>query len=184
MRLGGVGKEGEVDVGHLLMLALERRRRSRLEPVTGRARRRAFPGRRDPARRRLGAVAVAGRVAAARLVGERDVGERDERLAAQHPRQVLARRRTGVAGDLLGRALGDDPAAAVAALGPEVDDPVGGLDDVEVVLDDEDRVAAVDQAMEDLEQLLDVGEVEPGRRLVEDVQGPAGRPPRQLGRRA
>ena len=84
--------------------------------------------------------------------------------------------------DLLGRALGDDPAAAIAALRSEVDDPVGRLDDVEVVLDDEDRVAAVDQPMEDLEQLLDVGEVEPGRRLVEDVQGPPGRPPRQLGR--
>ena len=78
--------------------------------------------------------------------------------------------------------FGDDPAAAVAALRPEVDDPVGGLDDVEVVLDDEDRVAAVDQPMEDLEQLLDVGEVEAGRRLVEDVQRPAGRPPRELGR--
>ena len=50
------------------------------------------------------------------------------------------------------------------------------------MLDDEDRVAAVDEAMEDLEQLLDVGEVEPGRRLVEDVERPAGRPPRQLGR--
>ena len=70
----------------------------------------------------------------------------------------------------------------VAALRPEVDDPVGRLDDVEVVLDDEDRVAAVDQPVEDLEQLLDVGEVEPGRRLVEDVERPAGRPPRQLGR--
>ena len=41
---------------------------------------------------------------------------------------------------------------------------------------------AVDEPVEDLEQLLDVGEVEPGRRLVEDVQRPPGRPPRQLGR--
>ena len=45
-----------------------------------------------------------------------------------------------------------------------------------------DRVAAVDEPMEHLEELLDVGEVEPGRRLVEDVERPAGRPPRQLGR--
>ena len=85
-------------------------------------------------------------------------------------------------GDRLRRALGDDPPAAVAALRPEVDDPVGGLDDVEVVLDDEDRVAAVDEPVEDLEQLLDVGEVEAGGRLVEDVERPAGRPPRELGR--
>ena len=102
------------------------------------------------------------------------------------PRRTRARyspvAEPAVARDLLGRALGDDPAAPVAALRTEVDDPVGGLDDVEVVLDDEDRVAAVDQPVEDLEQLLDVGEVEPGRRLVEDVERPAGRPPRQLGR--
>src|SRR5688500_229213 len=36
--------------------------------------------------------------------------------------------------------------------------------------------------MEDLEELLDVGEVEAGRRLIENVEGSAGRPPRQLGR--
>ena len=41
-----------------------------------------------------------------------------------------------VAGDLLGRAGGDDFAALVAAFGAEVDQPVGGLDDVEIVLDD------------------------------------------------
>src|SRR6185312_13060435 len=49
-----------------------------------------------------------------------------------------------------------------------------GLDHVEVVLDDEDRVAAVDQPVEDFEQLLDVREMEACRRLVEDVQRPAG----------
>jgi hypothetical protein len=43
-------------------------------------------------------------------------------------------------------------AAAVAALGAEVDDPVGAFNDVEVVLDDEDGVAAVDEALEDDEE--------------------------------
>src|SRR5262245_40390914 len=36
---------------------------------------------------------------------------------------------------LLGRPRGNDAAALVAALRAEVDDPVGGLDDLEVVLD-------------------------------------------------
>ena len=81
---------------------------------------------------------------------------------------------SGVAGDLLRRAFGDDAAAAVAAFGAEVDDPVGGFDHVEVVLDDDDRVAAVGEALEHAEQLLDVGEVEPGGRFVEDVEGAAG----------
>src|SRR5438132_4442675 len=42
-------------------------------------------------------------------------------------------------GDFLGGAGRDDPAAGVAALGAEIDDPVGRLDDFEVVLDDQDR---------------------------------------------
>src|SRR4029079_18423342 len=91
-------------------------------------------------------------------------------------------RRAGRGRHLLGGALGDDPAAAITAGRAEVDDPVRGLDDVADVLDDEDRIAAIDQPMEDLEELLDVGEVETGRRLVEDVEGPSGRAPRQLGR--
>ena len=47
--------------------------------------------------------------------------------------------------DLLGRAFGDDPAAAFPALRAHVDDPVGGPDHVEVVLDHEQRSAVVDQ---------------------------------------
>ena len=47
--------------------------------------------------------------------------------------------------DVLGRALGDDHAAAAAALGAHVDDPVGVLDHIEVVLDDDHAVALVDE---------------------------------------
>src|SRR5512135_1866125 len=46
------------------------------------------------------------------------------------------------------------------SLGAEVEDPVGRLHDVEVVLDDDDRVAAVHEGMEDVEELLHVVEVE------------------------
>ena len=58
--------------------------------------------------------------------------------------------------------------------GPEVDDPIGGLDHVEVVLDHDHGVPGVDQAVEDVEQPLDVSEVEAGGGLVEDVKGVAG----------
>src|SRR5258708_29217262 len=47
-------------------------------------------------------------------------------------------------GDLLRRAARDDLAAAVAAFGAEIDDPVGGLDDLEIVLDHHHGVAALD----------------------------------------
>ena len=84
-------------------------------------------------------------------------------------------------GDRLGRALGDDLAAAEARLGAEVDQPVGRLDDLQVVLDDDDRVAQVGQAVDDVEELADVVEVQAGRRLVEDVEGLARVGPGQLG---
>ena len=77
--------------------------------------------------------------------------------------------------DLLRRADRDDLAARLAALGAEVDEPVGLLDHVEVVLDHEHGVARVDEALQHLEQLLDVGEVQAGRRLVEDVERAPGR---------
>ena len=53
-------------------------------------------------------------------------------------------------------------------------DPVGGLDDVEVVLDHDDGVAGVAQLVQHLQQQVDVGEVQAGGRLVEDVQRAAG----------
>ena len=78
-----------------------------------------------------------------------------------------------VGGDLFGGAGGYDLAAAAAAFGAHVDDPVGGFDDVEIVLDDEQRAAAVDELAEGGEELGDVVEVEAGGGLVEDVEGAA-----------
>ena len=65
--------------------------------------------------------------------------------------------------DRLERALGDLDAVV------ERDDAVGdALDDVHVVLDDEDRVAAlVAQLRDQLGDLVRLGRVHPGRRLVE-----------------
>jgi hypothetical protein len=69
--------------------------------------------------------------------------------------------RPGRAGDLLRRARRHERAALVAALRPHVDDPVGGLDDVEVVLNHHDAVAGIDEPttglhFADIEKLLEV----------------------------
>ena len=84
-------------------------------------------------------------------------------------------------GNLLGCPLGNQAATAVAALGAKVDNPVGVLDDVEVVLDDDDRVALVDQALEHSEQLVDVIEMKPRGRLVQHVDRAPGGSLLQLG---
>ena len=70
---------------------------------------------------------------------------------------------------------------SLAGLGADVDEPVGGLDDLQVVLDDDHRVAQVGQAVDDVQELADVVEVQAGGRLVEDVERPAGVGPGQLG---
>ena len=72
--------------------------------------------------------------------------------------------------DLGRRTHGDHFAAAGAALGTQIDDPVGFVDDVEVVLDGDDGVAAIDEAVQHVDEALDVGEVEAGGRLVEHVE--------------
>ena len=64
----------------------------------------------------------------------------------------------------------DEVSAGVAALGPELDDMVGGSDDVGVVLDDDDSVAAVEEGAEGGEEFLDVVEVKAGGGLVEDEE--------------
>jgi len=52
-----------------------------------------------------------------------------------------------------------------------------------VVLDDDDRLAGVDEPVKQAEQLLDVGEVQARGRLVEDVDAAlVGHAGRQLSR--
>ena len=53
-----------------------------------------------------------------------------------------------VAGDLLRRAGNDNFTTTGAAFRAEVDDPVGGLDDIQVVLDDDDGVAVIAQPVQ------------------------------------
>ncbi len=57
---------------------------------------------------------------------------------AQDGGEVMAGVGARVGGDLFGGSGGYYFAACAAAFGAHVDDPVGGLDDVEVVLDDEE----------------------------------------------
>lgn len=79
-----------------------------------------------------------------------------------------------IRGDLLGRAGGHDPAAQISAFGAQVDDMVGGLDNVKVVFDHHHRIAARHQTLEHFQQAMDIREVETGGGFVQDVEGFAG----------
>ena len=67
------------------------------------------------------------------------------------------------------RALHDDVAALGAGAWAEVDDPVGALDRVAIVLDDEHGVAEVAKARERRDQLVVVPLMKADRGLVENV---------------
>ena len=74
------------------------------------------------------------------------------------------------AGDVRGRARGDDVATVWAATGSHVDEVVGGGEQVQVVVDDDDRGPGVKQPVEHADQRGHVERVQAGGRLVEDVQ--------------
>ena len=64
--------------------------------------------------------------------------------------------------------------AHIAALGAEVDYPVGDLDDVKVVLDDDDRVTRLDELIQNVYEPVHIGDMQAGRRLIQHVYGRAG----------
>lgn len=77
-------------------------------------------------------------------------------------------------------AAGYDAAAAAATLRSQIDDPIGSLDDIEVMFDDDDRIAVISKALQDVQKLLNIMEMQAGRRFVEDVEGLPGVALRQL----
>ena len=73
-------------------------------------------------------------------------------------------------GDVLGSALGDDFATFFSSLWTDVDDVVGGCHDVGVVLDDDDGVSFVNEAVEDEDELFDIVGVETDAWLLDEVE--------------
>ncbi len=57
---------------------------------------------------------------------------------------------------------GDDTPAIIPPLGAQVDHPVGGLDHIHVVLDDDHGVPLIGQPVQNIEEFFDVFEVEAG----------------------
>ena len=68
-------------------------------------------------------------------------------------------------------ARGYDAAAFFAAAGAHVDDVVGVTDDVEIMFDDDDRRAPVEEGLEDAKEDLDVQGMKADARFIEDEEG-------------
>lgn len=67
-------------------------------------------------------------------------------------------------------ALSNDFPASIPSLGAHIDDPVGSFDDVQIMFDDNDRIALVAQAMENFEEEFDVVKVQSGGGFVQNVE--------------
>ena len=77
----------------------------------------------------------------------------------------------GRVGEVFGGARGDDAAAIRAGVRADFEEPIGGLQDVEVVLNHHDTVATVNEGLEDSEETFDVVAMQAGGRFVEQEQG-------------
>ena len=84
---------------------------------------------------------------------------------------------------LFGSSLGNYHSSAVAALGTEVNDVVGSLDYVKIMLDDDDGISALDKSLKHLDKLCHVCGMKSGSRLVKNVDSLTGASARKFGRK-
>ncbi len=82
--------------------------------------------------------------------------------------QIRSRNRTLILRHRLRRSLEDDVATHRAAAGTELDEPVAGLQHLDVVLDEEDGVSGIYHGVEEAQDALDVARVETIGGLVHD----------------
>lgn len=82
--------------------------------------------------------------------------------------QIRPRDRPRILRHRPGRSLEDDVAAHRAATGTELDEPVAGLQHLDVVLDEENGVARLHHRVEEVEDTADVARVETVGGLVHD----------------
>ena len=80
----------------------------------------------------------------------------------------------GALGYLLGGAADYQMASVLAAFGAQVNDVIGALDNVHVVLDYDYGVAATNQSIKRLQQFADIVEVKTGCGLIKDEYGGLG----------
>ena len=78
----------------------------------------------------------------------------------------------------------NDFSSPAATFRSQVNDPIGSFDHVKVMFDDEEGIARGPQFEEHFQQLGHVMEMQSGRRLIQNVKGPAGGLAAELGGRA
>src|SRR5581483_237513 len=104
--------------------------------------------------------------------------------AVEPLQKLMEIRRSPTAGCLRDRfrsALHNDTATAFAGAGSDFDNPIGGGNQAHVVLDDYDGISGLNQAVELRDEAFDVGWMQTGCGLVENVKRVAALATLQLG---
>src|SRR4051812_2240316 len=70
--------------------------------------------------------------------------------------------------DLFRGSLCNDFSASVAALRPEIDHPVGFRHKIKVMLDDQHGMSGINEALQNVDKALYVGQVQSDRRFLQD----------------
>jgi hypothetical protein len=73
-------------------------------------------------------------------------------------------------------------ASSPACFRPKIDHPIDHANDLEIVLDDDHRVALVDESIQQIHQLIDIIEMQSGCRFIEHKECFSGRWTNQFGR--
>ena len=68
------------------------------------------------------------------------------------------------------RDIHDNLPAFLGGARPQIDDVIGRLHQLQVMFYHDQRVANSQKSVEAIEQLDDIGEMQPGRRLIENKQ--------------
>src|SRR5205085_3483905 len=86
-----------------------------------------------------------------------------------------------IARDLLGGSFGHDTAATITTLRAEVNDPIGFGYQVQVVLDDNNRMAGINEPLEDANQALHVRHMQADGGFFKDEQVAFGQTVKEVG---
>ena len=69
--------------------------------------------------------------------------------------------------------IGYQRPALIPAFRPEINDIIRSLNDIKVMFDDNNRISVRRKSLQDVDQLMDICKMKPGRRFVENIDGSA-----------
>ena len=88
----------------------------------------------------------------------------------KHPAQKCPGVRVFGLGNLLGRTARNHFAALVSRFGAKIDNPIRALDHLEIMLNHDNGMTAIDQPLKQLQQHRDIVEMQSSRRLIENEE--------------